>query len=380
VTALAGVKNRREAALKVLDDEKEYVRLLVARSLTTVLHDKAGFPTVIKLLNPESDPSIVDAIIEHVTEGKDDTKVPVMPDTDDAKAWARYRENLAGWWKEKGEKVDLKKVDFDGVGRAYMIACYYSYNGKQRGGKVIELDKDGKIIKHELELEQIAYPYFAAKARNDRILICDWQGAKVSERDLKTKKVIWETQANPNSRPVSAERLPNGNTLIVGQNSVIEVNREGKEPKEIYKRQQFSMDIVTAGKHRDGTYTILLQNGEVLRLSAELKETKKYSLGGYVGYSVGVKLHYLPNGGVVIPDYSRSKLREFDSTGKQVAEITASMPTSATKLSNGNYAYFSRSNNHLYEIKKDGSKVSEKNIMNIGKDGGNKSPLFADRR
>jgi len=373
----AGVKEEKDAALKLLADDKAVIRWHIARTVVEDNKDnkaaKDAVPALIKLAVGTSDEASLAEEMLLTLAG--DEKAPTRPEGDDAKAMKRYQENWEGWWKDNGEKVDLKKVDFDGVGRSYSIACYYSYNGKQRGGKVLEL-KDGKV-KWELDLDQVSYPYYAVKSRHDRVIICDWQGAKVSERDIKGK-VLWTTQSTPNSRPVNAERLPNGHTLVVGQNSIREVDREGKETKTLYSRPQFNNDIVSAGWHRDGTYTVLLQSGGVVRLDSNGKETKNYSIGGYLGYSVGVKCHYLPNGGVVIPDYSRSKLREYDSSGKQLAEINASLPTSATKLPNGNYAYFSRSNNQMYEIKKDGTQVSTTQIATVG--GGNKSPLFADRR
>jgi HEAT repeat protein len=373
--AQAALKDSRDEVIKVLDDADEGVTSRVASVLVEDAKDKGGVPTLLKLLNASSSDAV--SIAERAMIDIGGEKAPALPSSsDDPKVRAKLVKEWEKWWEDNKEKIDLKKVEFGGSNRGYTIACYYSFNGRMRNGKVVELDKDNKV-KWEIDLEGNSYPYYASKSRHDRVLICEWQTAKVSERDLKGK-ALWSKQMNFNSRPVGADRLPNGNTLIIGQNSLIEVDRDGKDVKTIYTRPNSNQDIVTAGRHRDGTYTVLTQNGTVYRLDSSGKELKNYGIGGYVGYSVGVKCHYLPNGGVVIPDYSRSKVREYDANGKQLTEISATYPTSVTKMSNGNFSYLSRNNNTLIEMNKEGKQISSTALNNIG--GGNRNLLFADRR
>jgi hypothetical protein len=58
------------------------------------------------------------------------------------------------------------------------------------------------------------------------VLLVDYGGGAVREYDT-TGKVVWESAV---ARPISAWRLPNGNTLVSTQdNAIVEVNRAGKE-------------------------------------------------------------------------------------------------------------------------------------------------------
>ena len=61
---------------------------------------------------------------------------------------------------------------------------------------------------------------------NDRILVANYQQAKVQEMDL-TGKVLWEASMQG---PQGIHRLPNGNTLVCSQNfsKAVELDRSGK--------------------------------------------------------------------------------------------------------------------------------------------------------
>jgi hypothetical protein len=87
-------------------------------------------------------------------------------------------------------------------------------------------------------------------------------------------------------------------------------------------------------------------------------------------------VHFLPKGGVILPDYSYSKVREYDASGKLVWEADAYRPNSAVKLRNGNILVASRYNQKVWEINyktKQMVKGSEKTVS----DG---QPLIADKR
>jgi HEAT repeat protein len=381
--ARAGVKAQRESVLKLLDDEELAVRYRVATEVIKVRDKdnkadavlvKGGMPAVLKLLETDNSEAFeaVEDLLDDVREAAGEKgKAPVQPeDLDAPKARTKYREAWEAWWKKEGEKFDMSKVDFQGVNRNYTLVGLYGYRNKQLG-IVSEMDKDGK---EKWKLEDLSYPVYACKTRRDRVLVCEYNANKVTERDVKNK-VLWTKQLN--TQPVYCERLPNGHTFIVARNELMEVDREGKSVRSITRN---GYDIVTAGRHKDGTYSMVLNNGTVVRLDKTFKETSTYNTGRYVSYTVGLKCAYLGNGGLVMPDYSYRKIREFDKSGKLVAELDANYPTSVSKLSNGNYVYLSRLGNAgIVEIDKGGKQISNKGIP-----GNNNNvrltPLFMERK
>ena len=60
--------------------------------------------------------------------------------------------------------------------------------------------------------------------RNGNVLICDFDRSRVIEV-TREKEIVWEMKAQ---NPTDAFRLPNGNTLITGNNYFIEVTPDKK--------------------------------------------------------------------------------------------------------------------------------------------------------
>jgi HEAT repeat protein len=377
----AAVKAQRDNVLKLLDDEDVGVRYRVATAVVKVKDKdgksdsaliKEGMPAVLKLLDSDSAEAAEAAedLLDDVREIAGD-KAPSLPDDlDSPKAKTKYRQEWEAWWKKAGEKFDMSKVDFQGVGRNYTLVGLYGYRNKVIG-IVSELDKDGK---EKWKLEDLSYPVYACKTKRDRVLVCEYNANKVTERDLKNK-IHWTKTLN--TQPVYCERLPNGNTFIVARNELMEVDKAGKTVKTLSRS---GYDIVTAGRHKDGTYTMVTNNGTIIRMDNNFKQTSTYSTGRYISYTTGLKCAYLPKGGLVLPDYSYRKIREYDGSGKLVTEIDANYPTAVSKLSNGNYVYLSRLGNAgIIEVTKDGKQVSNKGIPGSTNQV-RLTPLFLERK
>src|SRR5262249_25573359 len=148
----------------------------------------------------------------------------------------------------------------------------------------------------------LSYPVFAAMTRRDRVLICEYNGNRVTERDLKGK-VLWEKSVA--GQILSAQRLANGNTFIAARNLLVEVDKSAKEVKPVSR----PYDVIAAHRHQDGKMTILTSGGQCVRLDSGGRQTSSFQVGFLSGV-VGFKAHFLPKGGVVVPDYSRAQVRE----------------------------------------------------------------------
>jgi hypothetical protein len=372
--ARSALKDQKDAVLKLLEDDSPTVRRYVAEALVRDVKDNgtidSSIPALIKLTGSDSvaDREAAVAVLEDVAGEKSPS---TSEDLDSPKARQNFQKAWEGWWK--GAKVDLKKVDFEGAaGKGEILIGSYGWtNNKRNMGSLIEMDKDGKT---KWEILDLLYPVYACKTKRDRVLVCEHNGGKVTERDVKDKgKVLWEKTGL--QQPLACERLRNGNTFIVTRNELLEVDRKGTTVRSVNRNNTY--DIVTAGRHKDGTYTMITTNTTIIRYDANLKQLSSVSLNRWLSYTTGLKCAYLPNGHVVIPDYGSSRLREYDKEGKQVVEINATYPTAVSKLNHGGYLYLSRQGNQLIEIDKEGKQLSTKAIPNNNV---RSNPLFMERK
>jgi len=287
-------------------------------------------------------------------------KAPEVPDADTPLARQRFRDRWRGWWKDNGDKIDLAKVDLDDVGRGYTLVGLMS---TARGrGAVIELDHDGRV---RWRIDNLDYPVHVARPRRDRVLISEYATNRVSERDLKGN-ILW--QRNVGTQVLSAQRLPNGHTFVASRNSLTELGRAGNTVKTITR----PFDVLAAHRDKEGKTTVVTSNGTCLKLDRSGEQISSFNVGP-LSSSIGFGVHFLPRGGVVVPDYIRRKVREYDAAGKLVWEASVvDSPSAVVRLSNGNTLVASRLRNRIFEINKDGREVSSQTVEG--------RPIFVDRR
>jgi hypothetical protein len=358
--ARVGGKDQRPAVRKLLKDADAGVRRRVALALLEA-KDKEAIPALIALLAATSseDASAAEEALNAVA----GDKAPPSPEDDTAAAREKYRKAWDGWWKDAGDKLDLAKVDLGSVGRGFTLLTLLDNTGNT--GRVQQWDSSGKV---RWTLSGLRYPVHASMTRRDRVLICEYYGNRVTERDLKGKVLFDKTITG--QQILSAQRLANGNTFIAARNLLVEVDRTGKEVKSITR----PYDVIAAHRHKDGKITIITTGQQLVRLDKDGKQTNSFNVG-FVSAIVGLKPHFLPKGGVIVPDYSQGRVREYDASGKMVREHNIGFqnrPTSVTRLPNGNLLIGTNFRKRIFEIDKDGKEVSSKTT-----DG---RPIFVDRR
>ena len=359
----AGGAANRPAAKKLLEDAESGVRRRVAVALL-MARDKAAVPVLLALLESKSADdadAAEDALASLAGEA-----APEPPDTDTNAARARYVKSWRTWWTEKGEKIDLAKADLTAGGR-YTLVTVTTNNGFGRGrggsnGSVMELDNNGKV---RWEITDLMYPVHVSKHRRDRVMICEYQLNRVTERDLSGKvnfnKVV-------GGQIVSAERLTNGNIFIVTRNQMLELDPKGAELRNIPRN---AYDCLSAKKMKDGKIHMVSSSGFFAKLDENGREISRFSIGN-VSTPLGFNAYFLPKGGVIIPDYSNNKVREYDASGKMIWEATVQVPGAVVRMSNGNTLVATRGSSHLIELDKGGKEVKRQDTKGI--------PIFVDRR
>src|SRR5262249_18636048 len=135
----------------------------------------------------------------------------------------------------------------------YTLLCDCTRN------RVYEIGRDGK---ERWAIDNVLFPVDAWVLPGNRVLIAEYNGRRVSERDFKGK-ILWSKDGLPGT-PVNVQRLRNGNTFIATQMQILEVDRTGKE---VYKIDGRTFRGITAAcRARNGNIICLAQNGQCLTL------------------------------------------------------------------------------------------------------------------
>jgi len=279
-----------------------------------------------------------------------DKKPSALPDGENQRA--KRREIWEAWWKEKGEQVALVDRNPPVVGERYLG---YTLLIQPQNQQVQEVGSDGKV---RWTIAGLSNPIDARVLPGERVLITEQGTQTVSERNLRGD-VLWKKQMQ-NFWPTSAERLANGNTLIVASNGVIECDRDGKE---VFTYNRPNNDIMSAGKTRNGEYVVVFQM-QVMALDRAGKEVRSFNLNQNRVQTYGNDI--LPNGNVLIAGNVFNggawvqKVAEHDTTGKVVWESTVQAPGAVSRLPNGNTLVTTQQwPGRIYELDRKGQIVKE---------------------
>lgn len=327
------------AARRLLADSDPTVRLAVALALTE-RHDKSGLPVLIALLDelPANQLWRAEELLRLIA-GRE---APEASLSDDKEAMAKCRDAWQEWWTKHAAVVDLARVDE--TPRLLGYTLIVQFDGRRGGGQVYEIG--GRDNKQRWRIEGLGLPLDAQVLPGNRVLIAEYQGMRVTERNFKGD-VLWEKSV---SMPINVQRMPNGSTFIATQQELLEVDRSGKET--VVERPPGLM-FMAARKLRDGGYACITQNGTYVRLDAKGKEQKSFPVG-QASFAV---FDVLPNGHVLVPQYVQHKVTEYDGDGKIVWEAKVSMPGAVHRLPNGHTLVASQSTQTVLELDHSGNTV-----------------------
>jgi outer membrane protein assembly factor BamB len=124
--------------------------------------------------------------------------------------------------------------------------------------------------------------------------------------------------------------------------------------KEVFTYDHAQTSIGAARKLPDGQ-TVFVAGGECVRLDARGKQVKNFPVG--LVYNLGGNIDVLPNGRVLVPEYTQNRVAEYDADGKLVWSVKVRFPTSAVRLPNGNTLVVSLVDRRAVELTRDGREV-----------------------
>lgn len=341
--ALSGSAEALPAVRKLLEDREPSVRLRVAVALTRA-QERPAVAVLIRLLT-ELPGEQLWPVQELLYQLAGDT-APTVPQTDDAQANQQRRAAWEEWWRKHGESVDLARLAPGTAVHGFTLLLQVDPNNNN--GRVVELGRDGKP---RWQFDGVQFPVDVQMLANNRVLIAEYNGRRVTERDLKGS-VLWKMDNLPGS-PVNVQRLRSGNTFIAMENQLLEVNPAGAT----VFGHAVAGGITAAYKLPSGQIVCLTQQGRCLRLDATGKELKSFPSGRGGGWTSGLDL--LPNARILISQPDRKSVAEFDADGKQHWQVSAPGITTATRTPNGHTLVASFDERRVYELDRSGKQVWE---------------------
>jgi hypothetical protein len=255
---------------------------------------------------------------------------------------AEQRAAWLGWWKEHQEEIDLVAALRPRPFLGYTVIAMKNLTGVN--GRVVELDRKGKV---RWQITGLRYPTDAKVVGKDRVVIAEYTNRTVSERTFKGK-VNWQKRFR--TYPLGVQPLKNGNIFVFTRNSLVELNARGKEVSRINRTDS----IYSAYKRRNGEIILITSARRCIRLDPKGKVIKSFGIG--YAYS-RTKIQVVKGNRVLVPEYSRRRVVEYDLDGEVIRIIPADYPVAVQKLPGGNLLLSSYTRRRVWEADRSGKVV-----------------------
>jgi HEAT repeat protein len=217
IVACRGNAQERAGVRQLLTDPDAMVRLRVAQGLLAA-RDKSGLPVLVALLNdPRVEISWQAEELLHWAAQESSPKATIGAGSSEARE--RCREAWDHWWRQQGATLNLAKLD-EGPLRPGLVLAGIEGGGKSR---VALFGCDGGP---RWEAETGARPFEVHLLPGNRLLIAEGLETRVTERDLAGRIVA---QFKCSGFVQACCRLPNGNTVVIGEREVAEIGPGGQE-------------------------------------------------------------------------------------------------------------------------------------------------------
>jgi hypothetical protein len=329
----------RVLASGCLTDANPRVRLQVALALADQA-ERAAVPVLTELLAvlPQDLAWSAQECLLRLVDDESDLPVvggPLSP-RQVANAWD-------GWWQKHGAKADLTLLSSKSSDQGRLLLTF-SGSGVNNA-KVVEFDAAKKPL---WEIGGLRYPVDVQHIGKNRVLIVEYLGRRVTERDLKGN-ILWQHAA---TLPIAAQRLPGGLTFIACRQHLLVVDRHGRE---VFVYAHSGPSIQAAQRLRDGHMVVASAGGTCHILDPQGREVKNFRIGQL--YTMGAGIDVLPGGRILVPLYAEGRVVEYDFDGNERWKATVVHPTAAVRLPSGNTLVVSQLQGRVVEITPEGNEA-----------------------
>ena len=323
--------DQRPAVRRSLTDTDPRVRYLAASTLAKA-GDEESLPALLKLL--------IDGPVEYAFQVEDmlcqlldpEEKPPATMNAADAGGRDKVFQAWKGWITARQQAKTLKLLRLNEAEPLRGLTLIVEVDGGGvQGGRIWECGPDGK---QRWEMKDLGGPVDVQVLPGGKLLVPEYYTSRCTERD-RDGKILWESP-KLTSNTVSAQRLPNGNTLIATMQNVVEFTRANQKVAEF---TGLGGAVYQAFRHRNG-HTFILAGNALSEFGVDNKKIRDINVGSLSGWG-GFEI--LPNGNFLIAYYGQgAKYAEVDKEGKTVWEhstnggATSLNPTRVQRLRNGN--------------------------------------------
>ncbi len=333
-----GGAEAQPAARRLLQDPEPLVRLWVALAMAEA-RVKEAVPVLIALLAelPQEQGWQAEEVLLRLAA----EKAPATALGSDVASRRKCRDAWAAWWQENEARVDLAQL----ANRERLLGYTLLVTTDNQGAGVVQ--ELGPDRKPRWSVPGLQFVIDAQVLPGNRVLLAEYNGNRVTERNLKGE-VLWQ-HALP--MPFHCQRLANGNTFMACRNQMLEVDRGGKV---VFTHPRNGQDLMAAQKLPNGQVVFITANGTCQRMDAGGKIVKTFAVGQVQTF---VRIHVLPNGRILIPQYGSNKVVEYDGEGKLLSQVGVPNPTSVMRLPNGHTLIASLSGQRLFELDRAGKEI-----------------------
>jgi hypothetical protein len=316
---IAQVGDARQSVLvhKLLKDQDFHVRLQAAHGLAA-RGDKRALPALIALLRegPEALAWQAEEVLTRIAGEKSPAGTAI---TDRAQARQQAAVAWEAWWRTHGARIDWKPMDLGLLGGVIVAEL--------ETDAIWEVSPGGKI---RWQMEDLQGPYDVQVLAGGRLLIAEYLGQRVTERDRKGH-VLWEKKIDD---PVACRRLPSGDTFVATSGKVLQLTADGKEvfTFTLPKGQQPIYGACVAAARR-AVYVACKGGLLILDTSQKPVQSRKLDTDGEVP-----DIQALPGGNLLatVVIGKTAKLKIIDAAGKTPKEWKTRRVSAAIRLTNGN--------------------------------------------
>jgi hypothetical protein len=322
VLGRGNAESRRHAA-PLLTDPDARVRFHAAVALVRAA-DKEAVPPLLALLT-EAPVSLAWQTEDLLCQLAGDKMPAVSLGNGNAADRRTCQDAWKAWWKDNGEQLDLTKIKWDEPTQHLTLVAEVEIEAT---GRIWECGPDGKP---RWEFKVSSPTPDARVLSGGRVLVAELGANRVTERDYRGN-ILWEYSVE---RPLSCQRLPNGNTFIATQQGELkEVTMVGQVV--FSYRQPRGGSIYHAEKLSDGRIYYINRENTIYELDANGRVDKTISTNAVGSTSSWASAERLANGNYLVACYASNKVAELNHFGLVVWECEATKPGHALRLSNGN--------------------------------------------
>lgn len=350
------------AVRQLLSDSDPVVRVRAGVALVASRDESAipeALPALIeclKSLPPEQLWPVEDVLIRLAGDGK----VPAISLGANEQTRLKCYESWNEWYRANRGQIALARLDEIEPIIGNTLFVYQNFvnrnvvvNGVRRAviGEIAEVDMNKKVL-WKLSLDD-SYPVDAMilPDRAGEVVVAEYQKGRVTIRDAKANKIVWEKQVGGN--PIGVQAFPEGKIMVTLQNRIIELDRGTGNVKNLVTRPNH--DIFRAKKTRNGDIVYITNMGALTRVDSSGKVMKQFQVSN-IPVLFG-SIDVLPNGNILVPDFQQQRVVEYDSNGNQISMISTAWPSSAMRLPNGNTLVASQNARRVSEFNREGQVV-----------------------